>query len=213
MKPSDCGIFGVMLAVILSILGLAFVMPFSVEETDSGSAEVSVEESTLVIIENVTTRGGLEVFPEPDRSSGRIFAASASFAPHVAGINEGGDWLFVIYFDNGAMATGWSLLSQIVLTEEEINSLVVIDWQNPPTLPTELTGDLTSASRPYGTTNTGGDPIPTDTPEPSGGGSGGGGGNPPPTSPPSTPPSATNTPLPPPTNTPGPIVTQEPTEL
>ena len=200
MNFRDCGIYGAILAVILGMLSVAFVgQDIMLEVAD----DTLVEPSTGVIIENVATRGGLEVFPEPNRTSGRIFAASANFAPHVAGINANEDWLFLLYLDNGVVVAGWSPRSQIVLTNEEVVSLTVINIQNMPTLPTELTGDLVAASRPYGV-NAGSTPAPTDSgdgnPAPTNTPSGGG-GNPPPTSPP------------PPTNTPGPIVTEEPTDL
>ncbi|MCI0712160.1 MAG: hypothetical protein L0154_18540 [Chloroflexi bacterium] len=110
--------------------------------------EMAVPETQTetVIIENVDTVGGVEVFPLPDRSSGRIFAAAMGFQPHVAGQFE--DWLYIYYFDRGTLQSGWTPLNQIILTEEELASLPTIAPDNLPPLP-NLTAN-TLASRPYG---------------------------------------------------------------
>jgi hypothetical protein len=104
------------------------------------------ETDTVVIIENVDTVGGVEVFSLPDRSSGRMFAAAMGFQPHVAGQFE--DWLYIYYFDGGTLQSGWTPLSQIILTEEELASLPTLSPDNLPPLPNITANPL--ASRPYG---------------------------------------------------------------
>lgn len=150
---------------------------------------VTENEPAAVIIENVDTRGGVEVFPLPDRSSGRIFAASMEFQPHAAGQFE--DWIFIYYFDRGVLQFGWVPLSQIVLSEEELGSLPTISPDNLPPMPDLTMDDL--ASRPYGVQVDDTPEIPPTEPPPSSG---------PPPQATSAPPPATSAPtVPPPSGT------------
>jgi hypothetical protein len=94
--------------------------------------------------------GGVEVFPAPDRSSGRVFAAAGQslFAPHVAGISPSGDWVYIYYFDEGTATDGWVRLASLTLTPAETASLVEIDPDDIPPLP-RVPYD-SCAERPYG---------------------------------------------------------------
>lgn len=106
--------------------------------------------------------GGAEVFPLPSRSSGRIFAAAgvSLFAPHVAGRTEEGDWVYIYFFDEGELLTGWMPTSQMTLTDEQFDTLFVVDPDNPPDLPDNVPYD-DYATRPRGARAT---PIPDRTP-------------------------------------------------
>jgi hypothetical protein len=105
--------------------------------------------STPFLLENVPMKpGGLEVFPLPTRKSSRIFAAVGTFAPHVAGKDQAGDWVLIYYFDGKTLKAGWSPLGQLALDNADLDRLPVIDPTNPSALP-----DLpynTLAARPYG---------------------------------------------------------------
>lgn len=114
------------------------------------------------MIENVLTApGGIEVFPLPSRDSGRVFAAAGTslFAPHVAGRNAAGDWVYIYYFDESELKAGWTRVRNLVLTEAQVAGLPVIDPNNPPELPSLLFNP--DASRPYAPRAT---PIPDKTP-------------------------------------------------
>ena len=130
---------------IATIAGV-FSVPLFSNVASLLSEDTAMPEPQTVIIENVDTVGGLEVFPMPDRSSGRTFAAAMGFQPHVAGKFE--DWLYIYYFDRGTLQAGWAPLNQIILSEEELASLQTIAPDNLPPLP-NLTAN-TLASRPYG---------------------------------------------------------------
>lgn len=122
-------------------------------ESDTTPTNVAIsrrDDSRLVIIENVPISGGVEVFPLPDRSSGRLFAAVSEFAPHVAGISEDGDWLLVVYFQGG-IRSGWAPARNLTLSDAQLGRLAVIDPDNPPDLPAMEFNDL--ASRPFGVSN------------------------------------------------------------
>lgn len=144
-----------MMSVILAILASFGLSVFVVQsnpvrpEEPIGISEISGEILPPFIIENVSSRGGLEIFAEPDRANGGEFAAGANFQPHVAGINAEGDWLYIYYFDEGELTAGWSPLNQMVLNVDEIASLSIIDPENLPELPDLPYNDL--AARPYGT--------------------------------------------------------------
>jgi hypothetical protein len=107
---------------------------------------VSEIQPSIVIIENVDTNGGVEVFEQPDRSVGRLFAASMGFQPHAAGRFE--DWILIYYFDRGVLTSGWAPGSQLILTEEELSGLPIVAPDNLPPMPELAVNDL--ASRPYG---------------------------------------------------------------
>jgi hypothetical protein len=117
----------------------------------------SADETTAddLILNVAVKQSGIEVFPEPDRSSGREFAASGDFAPHVAGRNEDGTFIYIYYFDSG-LQDGWSPVNQFAaLTDQEIDGLAVIDPDSPPDLP-NLPYDQ-HAARPFGTASTASD--------------------------------------------------------
>lgn len=101
----------------------------------------------LFILENVQLLGGIEVFPMPDRASGRIFAAVSNFKPHVAGRSEDGEWLYILYF-MGNLQAGWGDRDNVQLTESQFRQLAIIDPHNPPLLP-ELAFNE-AAARPFG---------------------------------------------------------------
>lgn len=145
------------------------------------------------LIENVpVARGGIEVFPLPDRKSGRIFAAVVgTFAPHVVGRDEEEKWLFIYYFDRGVLKAGWSPRRGLVLEDEEVTALPIIDPDDAPELPDLELNEL--ASRPYGTRRPSSSATATRTPS---SGTGDNNNNPPPP--------------PPPTATQPPAGTQEP---
>ncbi len=145
------------------------------------------------LLENVpVARGGIEVFPLPDRKSGRIFAAAVgTFAPHVAGRSEDEKWLFIYYFERGVLKAGWSPRRGLVLEDAEVTALPVIDPEDAPELPDLELNEL--ASRPYGTRR----PSTSATATPTTSSNTGNGNNNPP-------------PPPPPTATQPPAGTQEP---
>ena len=98
--------------------------------------------------------GGVEVFPSPDRSSGRAFAAAGGFAPHIAGRSEDGNWLYIYYFDGG-LQDGWAPAHQFAdLTAGQVGALAVIGASNPPELPNLPYDEL--AARPFGTATSAG---------------------------------------------------------
>jgi Domain of unknown function (DUF4062) len=135
----------------LTNLPTSTVDPFFIltPATATPTIELSLEASAITqptvlpsntepsIVENVeVARGGISIYDEPDTSSTRLLAALSGigFAPHVAGRNEVGDWLYVYYFDGG-WKDGWARNTQLVLSQELYNTLAVIDPMNPPQLP------------------------------------------------------------------------------
>jgi hypothetical protein len=150
--------------------------------------------ATPSLLENVPMKaGGLEVFPQPTRKSTRIFAAVGTFAPHVAGKNQAGDWLYIYYFDGKALKAGWSPRNQLSVKETDLNILPIIDPANPPVLP-----DLpynARAARPYGARRSTTTPAATLVPQPDPPSGSGNPGGPtlPPTEPPPTDPFGTPT--------------------
>lgn len=115
--------------------------------TPRPSNTATLSASDLTIIRNVDLRGGISVYPEPSTSSGRIFAAVSEFHPHVAGKNEDGTWVYILYFQ-GSLQAGWASRNNVVLTDNQLRSLEVIDPDNPPPLP-NLPYDE-AAARPFG---------------------------------------------------------------
>jgi len=112
------------------------------------AAARSIESDTeLNIIENVNVRGGISVYPLPDTSSGRLFAAVSNFKPHVAGRNDDGTWLYILYFQ-GPLRGGWAARSNLALTDDEIEDLTIINPNNPPALPDLVFNQ--DAARPFG---------------------------------------------------------------
>lgn len=107
--------------------------------------------SKNALLVHVGLKGGIGVYPLPDISSGRLFAATSNFTPNVAGRNKTGDWLYILYFDGG-LQDGWAQRKSLDLTDSQVNSLPVIDPQNPPPLPDLAYDPL--AARPYGASNT-----------------------------------------------------------
>lgn len=101
----------------------------------------------LTIIENVSSYGGFQVYPLPDRSSGRLFAAADTFTPHAAGRSTDGEWLFILYFD-GDLQSGWVIRDSAAIPDADFNKLAVVDPDKLPSLP-ELTY-TESAARPFG---------------------------------------------------------------
>ncbi len=101
----------------------------------------------LTIIEGVSSYGGFQVYPLPDRSSGRLFAAADTFTPHAAGRSTDGEWLFILYFD-GDLQSGWVIRDSAAIPDADFNKLAVVDPDTLPALP-ELTY-TESAARPFG---------------------------------------------------------------
>jgi hypothetical protein len=133
---------GVLLAALL--LGFFTLVPVSETTNEAGL----IVAPTPVMFEHVETIGGVEVFPAPDRASGREFAASMGFAPHAAGHDRSGEWVYIYYFEDGQLVSGWAPARQIALEENQFESLPMIDPLNLPVLP-DLTYD-DSAARPFG---------------------------------------------------------------
>lgn len=134
------------------------------EDTDetAGDAGGGLGEAPESLVECVLIgSSGIEVYPEPDRSSGRVFAAAGQslFAPHVAGRTADGGWLYFYYFDEGEPMAGWARAIQIPLSDEDYDVIEIINPNNVPDLP-RVPYD-TCAERPYGTRAT---PIPDQTP-------------------------------------------------
>jgi hypothetical protein len=163
--------------------------PEATEEPAPTEESADSEEPFLLL--NVPVKsGGIEVFPEPDRASGRLFAALGDFAPHIAGISEDGEWFFIYYFENGELKSGWARVSRFDLSDidpEDLEKLPVIDPEDLPE-PPDLEPD-DAASRPVGTRpqssgddGAGDDTVPVATEQPAGGDTGGGGAPPPPPS-------------------------------
>jgi hypothetical protein len=163
------------------------------EESTAESTESDSEETDeLFLLENVpVANGGIEVFPLPDRASGRLFAAvSSNFAPHVVGrfVDERErEWFYIYYADRGRWMAGWVPARGLDFSDidkEELEQLPEIDPEDLPELPEdEVFEELglevdSAASRPYGTNSSAPQPTtaapPTEVPA----------GNPPPPPPP-----------------------------
>lgn len=136
---SSCSNIPIIGALIAAFLGSFLAL---------NPAPDTLPETLTVHIEFAETRGGLEVFPAPERASGRLFAAAATFTPHVAGRDDSGEWLLILYFDGDQLTVGWSPRGQFVLNDAQLEGLPVIAPDNLPPLP-ELAYD-TRAARPYG---------------------------------------------------------------
>jgi hypothetical protein len=154
-------------------------------EEPAPTEEAADGEEPFILLNVPIKSGGIEVFPEPDRTSGRLFAALGDFAPHIAGISEDGEWFFIYYFEDGELKSGWARVSRFDLSDidpEDLEKLPVIDPENLPELP-DLEPDE-AASRPVGTrpqtSGEDGGTVPTATEQPTGGDSGGGAPPPPP---------------------------------
>jgi serine/threonine protein kinase len=105
-------------------------------QTASASEIAGVSETVAsAVLLNVSTRGGVEVFPIPSRDSTRIFAATSVFKPHVGGRDTTGNWLYIYYFEDDRLADGWAPRRQLEVTDEAIVGLPIIDPNNPPPLP------------------------------------------------------------------------------
>ena len=102
---------------------------------DEGSETPQIAEAPQNIIHNIPiAAGGIEIFPLPDRSSGRLHAATGTFEPHIAGKDASGEWVYIYYIDGGWQA-GWSRASQLTIEAGDLAGLAVIDPQAPPELP------------------------------------------------------------------------------
>ncbi len=148
----------ILMVIILTVLasfGITFFTVASNSEPARPEEPIGISEiggaviTSNLIIENVSSNGGLEVFNAPDRESGREFAAAGNFQPHVAGITAEGDWLYIYYFDNGVLTDGWVPTHQLVLNAEEVASLAVVYPNDLLDLPDLEFNEL--AARPYGT--------------------------------------------------------------
>ncbi|MBI5930016.1 MAG: hypothetical protein HY862_11950 [Chloroflexi bacterium] len=189
----------VLLMAILAVNALLFVVAPAPSQAQQNTATPSrtprpTRTPTATpeppLLENVpVARGGIEVFPLPDRKSGRIFAAATgTFAPHVAGRDAEEKWLFIYYFDRGVLKAGWSPRRGLVLEDEEVTALPVIDPEDAPELPDLEFNEL--ASRPYGTRR----PSTSATATPTSSSDTGNTNNPPPPQPTSTQPAGTQEP-------------------
>ena len=150
----------VLLLAVLAVNGILFMVdPVPLQAQQSSATSTRTPRPTRTptptpeppLLENVpVARGGIEVFPLPDRKSGRVFAAvTGTFAPHVAGRDEEAKWFYIYYFDRGVLKAGWSPSRGLVLEDEEVTALPVIDPEDMPDLPELEFNEL--ASRPYGT--------------------------------------------------------------
>lgn len=93
---------------------------------------------TPVVIPNVpVSRGGIEVFPRPEKvTAERLFAAvQTDFAPYVAGRTADSQWVYLYYFDGTELQDGWALARQLQIPSEQIATLSVIDPQSVPPFP------------------------------------------------------------------------------
>ncbi len=109
-KPLALLLVMAVLAVTV-ILFIAVPAPLQAQQnsaTPSRTASRTPSPTAVLLLENVpVARGGIEVFPLPDRKSGRIFAAVVgTFAPHVVGRSEDEKWLYIYYFDRGVLKAG-----------------------------------------------------------------------------------------------------------
>ena len=107
----------------------------------------SQSESTTPI--QIGIVGGLEVFPLPERTR-RLFAAVSDFNPYVYGRTQDKELIYILYFD-GDLTAGWAQRGHLNLTDREVNGLIVVDPENPPSLPA-LPYDQ-QAARPFGASN------------------------------------------------------------
>jgi hypothetical protein len=89
--------------------------------------------------ENIPIRsGGIEIFPQPDRDSGRLFAVIGDFAPHIAGMYSDADaraWVYFYFIEAGQWMGAWALASQFHLGEDALADLPEIDPANVPEIP------------------------------------------------------------------------------
>ena len=115
--------------------------------------QTSSQQDDTILFNVPINRGGVEVFPMPDRASGRLFAVLGDFAPHVGGKNAAGDWILIYYFErDGSLESAWSPARQfLAISEEDAARLAVIDPANLPALP-DLPIDA-GATRPVRTTS------------------------------------------------------------
>ncbi len=92
---------------------------------------------TPVVIANVAVaQGGIEVFPLPDRASGRLFAAvRTDFAPYIAGRTADSQWIYLYYLEGDTLVGAWAFTRQLNITPEQVATLSIIDPQNPPPVP------------------------------------------------------------------------------
>ena len=80
--------------------------------------------------------GGIQLFPAPDGSTGRLYAVLGDFAPYVGGVSEDGEWLYVYFFVGGEWVAGWARVSNFAdVPEGFLDGLPVIDPDDPPELP------------------------------------------------------------------------------
>jgi hypothetical protein len=99
--------------------------------------------------------GGIEIFPEPDRESERLFAVMGDFAPHIAGNytdTDGRAWVYFYYIEAGQWVGAWALASQFELEDSALEDLPQLDPNDLPQAPDMPFNRL--AVRPSGVTST-----------------------------------------------------------
>jgi hypothetical protein len=111
--------------LIFSLILLAAPMTFAQEP-----ASLEQDYQTFPI-----KASGVEIYPQPDRASGRLFAVIGDFAPFVGGISEDGDWLLIYFYERGELTQGWSPAKQFDLPTEFLADLPVLDPDHLPDLP------------------------------------------------------------------------------
>jgi hypothetical protein len=112
--------------------------------------------------ENIPIKsGGIEIFPEPNRDSGRLFAVIGDFAPHIAGMYSDADgraWVYFYFIEAGQWMGAWALASQFDLDEDALADLPEIDPDNLPEIPEMPFNALAVRPSGIGTPTTGDNP-------------------------------------------------------
>lgn len=87
------------------------------------------------VLLSVATKSSFEIYDQPTTSSERLVAAAEAFSPYVAGANADYRWVYIYFFTPQGMQDGWIRSTRMNLDEATLNSLPIIDPNNPPSLP------------------------------------------------------------------------------
>ena len=128
--------------LIVFLFLMVFVMPALAQDANSS------------LLENAPIgSGGIEIFPQPDRESERLFAVIGSFAPHIAGSYTDADgraWVYFYFIEAGEWMGAWALASQFELEDSALEDLPQLDPNDLPQAPDMPFNRL--AVRPSGVT-------------------------------------------------------------
>ena len=112
--------------LVLAVL-LSFAQPALAQD-----GEPSLLENTPI------GSGGIEIFAEPDRGSGRLFAVMGDFAPHIAGVHtdaDGRSWVYFYLIEAGQWMGAWALANQFDLDDTALDDLPNVAPDDLPDMP------------------------------------------------------------------------------